>query len=1322
MIIIHNGSQLQINWTIFKGMSKSKEDFRRALLRVFLVRTDMVEQPPLDDMYPVFNQAEYADYVLHPSAEAYADTLPMNIVSVENGTIKIDIPQSVMAQLPVGVYSLKAVWFKNKQLLHDATNVGVADKSYSIVQNKFAITDVLAEATNPEIDDPVLNVQSGIATYGYNGLDSYEEAVLNGETLLSRGLWIANLSEMNSRFNEIQLEWDNEDEEEPGLKQQVEAEIDKAEDKITDVEERMTSVEIQWGEVEDEAEAKISDVETRMGNIENDWSTLEGNITTEEQQWQLAESTRQTQESDRQTQEAERVTAEAARVTHENSRISSEDTRASKESQRQSNESTRQSQESTRQSNESTRQSQETARETQASADHTQATTDHATAAADHTTAQSDHTTAQADHTTATTDHNKQVQSTTIEYAEGEDNTTAPVSGWQESIPSVDAGNYLWTRTTFTYADNTTKVAYGVSLVPTVTVTENTTNGGVDINLNGSALPNGNVAKQSDLSQLSLKVDNITGTPEEAIDLSLVELQSGQINRTTLVYKNTGGYSSHRYKIIKPIKGRTVHIIPISTVLQAAVLPLKDIDFVDGNAVNACAGYTEIEYHYTPFIITIPDDCNYLYIYCRDSSLTNYEPTMKYLANSGLLNSKVDKVQGKGLSTNDFTDAHIEELDGAYTKSNIMYPIVTKQQTMPIAVPLIMHVEGGVNGYWNANSHLWTADDTRRGSEKIDVTEGDKYLVTTKIGGSTVIAYLAQWNGDSWVGVATGFTGGSGDAVDKEYIVPTGVNKIAVCSYDSTEPSLKKVVAGAVPNVYTKQEANELFAPKSIKAIERYGIKWSVSDNDDLGSRCFNAEGKTATIAIGVTGGQSDFDNIFPWSEMRRCNIKKNANGAKIVTFEGETGFALDGSNGDVFVRIPKFSVEKYVKDGYEYRVISNDALHIHPAFIEDGKELDEIFISAFEASESNGELNSIEGVIPANNITAQTFLNYAQAKGNSYSLFDSRCVDLLYTLIAVEFGCRNTNQILGYGYSGYIQAAQYQNWSHCAVSQTATNSITIGKPASNSERLKILTSLAVGQNICICGNSQDGSQNNIIAQRHITNITCNTVDDNVVIAFDGEPIDVDAEVSGSTNYTYVGNAPITCNYCENVTDTDAAMSYHTGRTNRDFTPNTGELFPNTANVCRYRWIENPIGNVWQFLPDVTFVNNQMYVCDNMRDYVCHKHITPYRPIGALLPTQDSNGNKRDIANANFWVTSLFNDTFAKGIVFGKTFDESLVSSKAFGAYYYLKGGNTPYIISHGGGFDHLWRCNLLTMRAWQYDDIRWYLYGARLMFKNINE
>lgn len=635
-------------------------------------------------------------------------------------------------------------------------------------------------------------------------------------------------------------------------------------------------------------------------------------------------------------------------------------------------------------------------------------------------------------------------------------------------------------------------------------------------------------------------------------------------------------------------------------------------------------------------------------------------------------------------------------------------------------VSVTIHTVDGVNGYWHYQYGTWFSDDTRRSTEKIDVLEGEKYLITTNIGGSVAIAYLAQWNGDTWVGIPNDFKGGSGNAVDREYIVPNGVTKIAICSYNTTSPSLKKVTSSRVFKAYSKDESDERYAPISSQGIKRYGVKWSITDAEDLGTRCFDAVGLSAEIAIGSTGGHSDFDNIYPWSEMKRCNILSNPNGAKVITFEGEPNFALDGSNGDVFVRIPKFSVEKYTKNGEEYRVISNDSAHIHPAFIEDGKVLDEIFVSSFEASENGGVLYSKGGVIPANNITAETFLNYAKAKGVCYSLFDNRCVNLLFTLMAVEFGCRNSNRKLGYGYSGYLQAAQYQTWSHCSVSSPSTNTITLGKPGSNYERLAVLEALAVGQNICICGNAQDGSQENILAQRKITSISCPTKDDNIVVSFDGEPIAVDAEVEGSSNYTYVGNAPSTCNNCETISDAGAAMNFHTGRTNRTLSP-IGELQYETANACRYRWIENPIGNVWHFLPDITFVNGQMYVCENMRDYVCHKYTSPYKPIGKTLTPQMSNGNKSDIAGANYWITSLMNDIFAKGSVFGNAWDTSLVSTKAFGAYYYLSNKNTPVIISHGGGFDHLWRCNILTQRAWQEADQKWYLYGARLMFKNID-
>lgn len=707
------------------------------------------------------------------------------------------------------------------------------------------------------------------------------------------------------------------------------------------------------------------------------------------------------------------------------------------------------------------------------------------------------------------------------------------------------------------------------------------------------------------------------------------------------------------------------------------------------------------------------------------ATTVTYDNTSSHLA-SATVQGAIDELQGSKIDKTSI----LQELGNAEDKvmsqkavsDNLseLEDIITDTKEEIVQIPVQMHTDGGTNGYWFNSNGTWLSDNTRRSTEKIDVAEGEKYLVSTSIGGSSVIAYIAQWNGDTWVGVPDAFKAGSGNAVDREYIVPSGVTKIAICSYDSSLPSLKKITSLREFKSYTKVESDEKYAPISAQGIKRYGVKWSIADADDLGVRCFDAVGLSAEIAIGSTGGHSDFDNIYPWSEMKRCNILVNANGAKVVTFEGETGFTLDGSNGDVFVRIPKFSVEKYVKNGEEYRVISNDMNHIHPAFIEDGKVLDEIFISAFEASENGGKLYSKGGVIPANNITAQAFLNYAKAKGIGYSLFDNRCVDLLFCLMAVEYGCRNSNRILGYGYSGYIQAAQYQTWLHCSVSSPSTNTITLGKPIDNTVRLGVLAALAVGQNICICGNAQDGSQYNIIAQRKITSISCPTTSDNFVVSFDGEPIAVDAEVAGSTNYTYVGNAPSNCNTCETITDDGAAMTYHTGRTQRALSP-IGEVQHETANVCRYRWIENPVGNVWHFLPDVTFVNGQMYVCENMRDYVCHKYTSPYKPVGAVLQAQESNGNKSDIVNANFWITSLVSDIFAKGNVFGNAFDKSLVSTKAFGAYYYLSSESVPRIISHGGGFDHLYRCNILTQRAWQDAGNRWYLYGARLMFKDID-
>lgn len=55
------------------------------------------------------------------------------------------------------------------------------------------------------------------------------------------------------------------------------------------------------------------------------------------------------------------------------------------------------------------------------------------------------------------------LSSTTITYAQAASGTTAPTSGWAAQVPTLVKGQYLWTRTVWTYTDNSTETGYTVS-------------------------------------------------------------------------------------------------------------------------------------------------------------------------------------------------------------------------------------------------------------------------------------------------------------------------------------------------------------------------------------------------------------------------------------------------------------------------------------------------------------------------------------------------------------------------------------------------------------------------------------------------------------------------------------------------------------------------------------------------------------------------------------------------------------------------------------------------------------------------------------------
>ena len=57
------------------------------------------------------------------------------------------------------------------------------------------------------------------------------------------------------------------------------------------------------------------------------------------------------------------------------------------------------------------------------------------------------------------------IRSTSITYAQGISGTVPPTNGWNNQVPNVPSGQYLWTKTVWTYTDNTNETGYSVSKI-----------------------------------------------------------------------------------------------------------------------------------------------------------------------------------------------------------------------------------------------------------------------------------------------------------------------------------------------------------------------------------------------------------------------------------------------------------------------------------------------------------------------------------------------------------------------------------------------------------------------------------------------------------------------------------------------------------------------------------------------------------------------------------------------------------------------------------------------------------------------------------------
>lgn len=165
MNYVYKDRAIRVLWFIYKGTTEVLENFKRANLKVFLI-------------------GPYNRYVLSPIDDADNEA-----------TITLELP----AGLPEGPYALEAVWCKNWIPDYPRFNpcerpLAPRDMSMARTEPIFAITDYESEENiDASGGAVVIKVKTSVATYGYDGLDAYQIAVMSGKFTGTEDEWLESL-------------------------------------------------------------------------------------------------------------------------------------------------------------------------------------------------------------------------------------------------------------------------------------------------------------------------------------------------------------------------------------------------------------------------------------------------------------------------------------------------------------------------------------------------------------------------------------------------------------------------------------------------------------------------------------------------------------------------------------------------------------------------------------------------------------------------------------------------------------------------------------------------------------------------------------------------------------------------------------------------------------------------------------------------------------------------------------------------------------------------------------------------------------------------
>ena len=293
------------------------------------------------------------------------------------------------------------------------------------------------------------------------------------------------------------------------------------------------------------------------------------------------------------------------------------------------------------------------------------------------------------------------------------------------------------------------------------------------------------VALEGEVSQLEAKVYG--DSSHEILDTTSPvagTLASGQ-------WKTNGSYG-YWLNAVLPVsgyRGRTLRITPKSAADSTTYFFAKDNVLVHNENVNLCDGWSTAASTADILDITIPNDAGYLVVRLTNTntSADKIPQSLLVLAQEGDLDKKVDKVVGKGLSTNDYTDADkakVATIPNAFVVPSDLNNYVPKEQGIENAGLLLkVGTDGKVT--------LGTGGGV--GPDVIDCVR--KEISRTLFLGENVLSGVVGV-GTGWTENSGNYTHETGEASTLEFPLATdsGDAYVAILSYSVTGQNEEAVV------------------------------------------------------------------------------------------------------------------------------------------------------------------------------------------------------------------------------------------------------------------------------------------------------------------------------------------------------------------------------------------------------------------------------------------------------------------------------------------------------------------------------------------------